>query len=425
MAVVNDLTQDAAGGATAGEPAPWKGFFDPDSKRLYAWDSDVDWWRGTYMHDLEKPVRVAARDGNGWMLPYTRIAERMVRDQPDTTAAIMGALFSWRTATIGQLQAGLCDLPVPAFDRGEPNLWGALNRLGMVNIGFSRRERVEGTILPHVWVSVGDNAQLVRKGMEPLADGRPWIRHVMASGMFRNMHAHARHNTFAAHTGLAFCHDPRIRLTGGDGWGAFRLIDPQAAKESGAHPAAGMDVVTLTQGNLLAGIEVQASAGAEFAGKFQRWARFLAFSPMSRRGIVCIWLFVKSRSSDGYADYMSPMRRFATLPEMAAGDPDVATRMGWATWDEWYEHGRPTPLFGTWTDMRGQRRSMFDESWRRYTPGHVNGVQATRDWGWRRMRDELLRVYGWDTAGWTFPDDMRGGFHGFAPYRGDGKEDAR
>ena len=137
---------------------PWAGFFDPADKRLYAYDSDVDWWRASHMATLEKPVKVAARDGNEWMMPYWKVAEAMVRAQPETVDAIISSLFAWRTATVSQLRAGLCDMPLPAFNRHEPGLWGALNRLGIINVGFSRRERIEGITLPQVWVGVGDDA---------------------------------------------------------------------------------------------------------------------------------------------------------------------------------------------------------------------------------------------------------------------------
>lgn len=395
---------------------PWAGFFDPADKRLYAYDSDVDWWRASHMATLEKPVKVAARDGNEWMMPYWKVAEAMVRAQPETVDAIISSLFAWRTATVSQLRAGLCDMPLPAFNRHEPGLWGALNRLGIINVGFSRRERIEGITLPQVWVGVGDDAKLVRHVLDYIGQGRPWLAQVMTSTLWRAMHTHARHNTFAAHVGLTACRDTRVRLTAGDGWGAFRLIDPQATRESGSHAAAGMDTVMLTRDNVLAGIEVQTTASETFMRKLERWARFLAFSPMPRRGMLCVWLFVQSRAADASPNFLPVVRALAGMPEMTAGDPDVASRMGWATWEEWYDHGTPTEHWGEYTDMRGNRRSIFDPMWRECTPRHVNGVKAAQDWGWRFMRDEMLRIYGWDMSGWAFPQDMRGGFHGFTPH---------
>ena len=70
------------------------------------------------------------------------------------------------------------------------------------------------------------------------------------------MRRHVRHNTYAAHVGLHLGVNPDIKLVGGDGWGAFRLIDPQAVSEAGLPHSCSTDITALASNNVLAGIEV-------------------------------------------------------------------------------------------------------------------------------------------------------------------------
>ena len=395
---------------TTGRAKPWPGFFDPDEwDKLYAYDSNVDWWRGDWAHDLEHPVQTVARAGNQWLMPYKTVAQNMVRTNREQVVSLMGALFSWRVATVGQLQAGLCDRPLPDFTRDEPTIYGALNRLGIINVGFSRRERMENITLPHVWLSVGNREDYVKE-LFPLVGAQPWLRHVITTGRYSSMRQHARHNTYASHIGLTAAHDPRVRLTAGDGWGAFRLIDPMAAQDASVWTSS-TDVTILTKGNVMAGIEAQ-SYNSFLDRKFANWAKLLAASPMQRRGLLCVFLFFPRpggwrKPSPGF------FQTVAQLPEMAAGDPPVATRLGYATWDEWYDHGYPTGRFGQYTDMMGVTRSIFDPEWSRYAPQNVRDPRTALDWGWHSMRRQLMDAWGWDVGSWTFPDDMRGGFHGF------------
>lgn len=391
--------------------SPWKYFFDPDDPMLFAKQSDLDWVSGDYVANLPHPVATASEEGNGWIMPYRAVAERMVRDDPETVLALVGALFSWRTATVDQLRAGLCNMPLPAFDRDQPNIYGALARLGVINVGFSKRERLEHIRVPQVWLAVGNDRDYV-ENIIPLTGRRPWFRKGLAAGSLYGVRQHARHNTFASHVSLAACHDPRVQLTGGDGWGGLRLLDAQAQADSGANIGAATDVTILTEGNVMASIEIQFGTN-RIKDKMERWVRMLAYSPMPRRGLLCIWLSSPMTHS-GSDNFPAAMTAMSQLPEMAAGVPPVAQRMGYAMWDEWFDHGRPTGRFGEYIDVFGTRRSIFDPAWRQYTPKHVTGIDGIRDWGWRQMRDELLNAWGWDTGSWRFADKWRGGFYGFA-----------
>ena len=390
---------------------PWRHFFDPEDPMLFAMQSDLDWVRGDYVATLPHPVATASEPGNGWIMPYRSVAERMIRDDPETALALVGALFSWRTVTVDQLRAGLCNMPLPAFDRDNPNIYGALARLGVINVGFSKRERLEHIRVPQVWLAIGNDRSNVESILS-LTGQRPWFRKGLTAGVMYGIRQHARHNTFAAHVSLAACHDPRVQLTGGDGWGGFRLLDAQAQAESGAHIAAATDATILTDTNVMAGIEVQVGT-SKIKDKMDRWAHMLAYSPMARRGLVCIWLSTPMPHA-GASNFPAIMEGVSQLPEMAAGVPPVAHRMGYATWDEWFDHGRPTGMFGEYTDVFGVRRSIFDPAWRQYTPRHVHGIDGIRDWGWRQMRSELYNAWGWDTGSWRFADKWRGGFYGFA-----------
>lgn len=388
---------------------PNANMFDPAAEGMWSLGSDVDWIRGDYVNGLEHPGQFARR--HPWLVANRLFAESMVKSNPRTVAAIVGALMSWRVCTIGQLHAGLSTLPVPDFQRDEPNLYGALCRLGVINIGFDPRERLEDITLPYTWISMGNKATLIRDALSGIESGQ-WFRKALASSRLNAMRVHARHNTFASHVGLALASDPRTRLVGGDGWGGFRFIDAQAVAESGMNRMSSTDVVALCGNNVLAGIEVQVTSN-DIEKKIRNWATLLAYSPMSRRGLLCVWLLVRDTAYGQYPSTANVIRRSRELSEMMVGEPSVAARMGFTTWEEWFDHGRPTDGFGSYEDMLGVRRSMFDDEWRRHTP-HVGRLDAIDEWGWRVMRDSLAREWGVDARGWTMPDAYRGGFYGFA-----------
>lgn len=383
--------------------------FDPDAPGMWSLGSDVDWIRGDYVHDLEHPGQFAQR--HPWLVANRMFAESMVKANARTVTAIVGTLMSWRVCTIDQMRAGLSRLPVPEFRRDEANLYGALCRLGVVNIGFNPRERLEGIELPDVWISMGNRATLIRDALSDIESGA-WFRMMLASSRLSAMRVHARHNTFASHVGLALAHDSRARLTGGDGWGGFRLIDPQAVAESGLNRMSSTDVVALCGNNVLAGIEVQATSN-DVEKKIRNWARLLAYSPMNRRGLLCVWLLIRDTAQRQYPCTQPVVRRARELSEMMVGEPSVASRMGVATWEEWFDGGRPTDGFGEYEDMLGVRRSIFDDAWREHTPT-VRPLDTITNWGWREIRDALASQWGVNAAGWRMPEEYRGGFYGFA-----------
>ena len=389
--------------------------FDPDDPSLWMLGSDVDWIRGDYVARLEHPGQFARQ--HPWLVANRLFAESMVRSNPKAVTAILGALLSWRVCTIGQLHAGLSAYPVPDFARDEPNLYGALVRLGAINIGFDQRERLEGVTVPQVWASMGNTASYIRDTLSCFESGA-WLRMALTSSRLSAMRVHARHNTYASHCGLMLARDARTKLVGGDGWGGFRLIDPRAVSEAGLNRVSSTDIVALTGGNVLAGIEVQAGAN-NMDKKLSNWARLLANSPMGRRGLVCVWLLIKDATRGEYP-YLNPvLRKTSDMGEMMVGHPSVAQRMGVATWEEWFDHGRPTEGFGSYTDLLGAKRSIFDDEWSRYTPS-VRPLDTVEQWGWQVMRDALKREWGVNADGWRMPDAYRGGFYGFAKGGSDG-----
>lgn len=384
----------------------WQGM-DPDDPSMFAYGSDVEWVRGSYAARLEHPV--VFQRINPWLPGDVLSAWAMAERERDAVVALMGTLISWRVCTVRQLQAGLCPARLPVFDRYSPNLYGALCRLGIINVGFSPAERLEGRIVPHVWLSMSNDAKLIRRGIRRLgADS--WTARTLTPGSLTAQHTHARHNTYAAHVGLTAMHDPRVSLTGGDGWAGFRDVDRQAAVEADTRLSSA-DVVILTKGNVLAGVEVQSSPHGVYE-KASRWARLLAYSPMRRRGLVCVWLTIPN-GNGAYSDLAAILGQLASQDTMMVGDPPVAARMGCARWDQWYAQGKPTGRFGGYVDMLGETRSIFDDAWSAHTPTPA-GIDHVRDWGWRRMRDDIRANWGWDASRWTFPESLRGGFAGFA-----------
>ncbi|MBT1162148.1 hypothetical protein [Bifidobacterium sp. SO1] len=386
---------------------------NPDDQSLWMMGSDVEWVRGDYVQAFQHPG-LLAKD-NPWLVPNRLFAETMIRSNKEAVTAILGSLISWRVCTVDQLQAGLAVAPVPEFDRYEPNLYGALCRVGAINIGFNPRERFEHITIPHVWLSVGYKKKLVSDALK-LFNGDRWLKDMLANGKLTSVHIHARHNTYAAHVGLAFTANPHTRITGGDGWGALTSIDAQSVSESGIDKLCATDLVTLLDNNVLAGIEVQSST-TNVEKKMKNWSRMLAYSPMRRRGLVCVWLFIRNQKDGKYPSVTPILERASQFDEMMVGTPSVAQRSGFAYWEEWFNpDGSPTERFGEYTDLTKNRRSLFDPNWKQYAPT-VRPLSVLDEWGWQVMRDSIRREWGWDVSMWTMPNAYRGGFYGFTGLR--------
>ena len=198
---------------------------NPDDRALWPMGSDADWIRGSDVANNEHPGVLAQR--HQWIVPNRLFAESMVKANSELVTSIIGALLSWRTCTVDQLRAGLSVKGAPEFHRDEPNLYGALCRLGVIDIGFSPYERFSGQIIPQTWLSLSSDKKLIRSTLG-LFNSATWLRRMLSDKQLIGMRRHVRHNTYAAHVGLHLGVNPDIKLVGGDGWGAFRLIDPQA-----------------------------------------------------------------------------------------------------------------------------------------------------------------------------------------------------
>ena len=383
--------------------------FDPADDEMWRMGSDVDWIRGDYVCGLKHPGQFAQE--YPWLVANRLFAETMVKANAEMVKSIIGALISWRVCTIRQLRAGLSVVPVPDFQRDEPNLYGALCRLGVINIGFDMRERFEHITLPEVWVSIGNKQQPIIDALR-LLDPGDWLRKLMSSTRLYNARPHARHNTFASHVGVSLLADERVKMVGGDGWGSFRLIDRQAVAESGLNHISSTDLVALCDNNLMAGIEVQGQR-VNMEVKVANWTKLLSYSPMQRRGLLCIWLLIRKAGVGVYPAFTNLIERTRQMGEMMVGDPTVASRMGIAYWDDWFDHGKPTGRLGEYTDMFGTQRSMFDPKWKEYTPT-PRPFSTLENWGWQVMRDAIREHWGWDASGWVMPEALRGNFYGFS-----------
>lgn len=385
--------------------------FDPAHETLWTTGSDVDWVRGSYIREYEHPMSLLAQ--NPWIVANEQSARYFVQSSSQMTRNLFGALMSWRICTVSQLNAGLANMPVPEFTRDGANYYGALARLGAINVGFDTSERLSGTPSSQVWLSMGNEKRYVRDVFK-LIGAEDWlVQSFNKSNLIANR-IHARHNTFASHVGLALAKDARTQLVGGDGWGGFRYIDLQSLQATmGAitQNTAATDIVCLGTNRTLTGIELQFNAH-NMRAKVQHWVDLLANSPMSRRGLLCVWLLGREASSGTLAPCQSIFEWASGLPQMMVGTPSVAQRMGWATWEEWFDHGQPTARFGQYHDMLGTTRSMFDADWTRYTP-MTRSTQSVQDWGWMVMRRQLQNEWGLDVSQWRMPEHYRGGFYGF------------
>lgn len=401
--------------------------FDPNREELWWGGSDVDWVRGSMIAEYEHPAVFARR--HPWLPGNEQQARRIILDHREETFRLLGALMSWRVCTVSQLLAGLCPIPLPEFNRDQPGLWGALARLGVINIGFSPRERLEGTQVNQIWVSMGNKRKYTLKLLKTLGTKGDMYRMYERSNMVA-ARIHARHNTYAAHAGLMLKQDERMVFTSGDGYSGFRRIDQKALDTAGLNRASAADVVALGCNGTLTGIEVQ-SGVRNMEKKIEHWAKLLANSPMQRRGLLCVWLLIPDATRWEYPVFNTLLDTAAGRPEMAAGMPNVASRMGVARWDEWFNNGRPTERIGQYRDMYGVERSIFDPQWAQAAPD-VPDMSRVTDWGWNQMRASIKEEWGWDTTGIPLPDEYRGRFYGLAfhndptvPKKGRGRHAAK
>lgn len=383
----------------------WKPKLNPDQPGLYGDRTDVDWIDLTRFGPGSDEYEWARNQP--WHVTKPS-AEAIIRRHPKETMGVIAALASWRTCAISQLQDGLCPVPVPDFDREHPNMYSALMALGVLKIGFSGRERHGYATIPQVWLALCIQRKQL-KHVFHIIDADPGAIQSIAANEKLRVRCNARHNTYACHLGLTLAKDSRCRFTCGDGWAGLRTIDPQARAEAGLPVATSGDLVALLTNNVLANVEVQTSGG-KIEEKASRWARMLAASPIDRRGIVCVWLAVRKRwanAIDFGPELLDPVRN---LPE--ASVPLVQQRMGFARWDEWFDpKGLPTSRLGTYTDLSGLTRSLFDPQWAQLAP-KPKPLSYACDWGWRTMRMQLRDYWGWDPKAWAYPQRLRGGFRG-------------
>ena len=167
---------------------------NPDDRALWPMGSDADWIRGSDVANNEHPGVLAQR--HQWIVPNRLFAESMVKANSELVTSIIGALLSWRTCTVDQLRAGLSVKGAPEFHRDEPNLYGALCRLGVIDIGFSPYERFSGQIIPQTWLSLSSDKKLIRSTLG-LFNSATWLRRMLSDKQLIGMRRHVRHNTYA------------------------------------------------------------------------------------------------------------------------------------------------------------------------------------------------------------------------------------
>ena len=186
----------------------------------------------------------------------------------------------------------------------------------------------------------------------------------------------------------------------------------QAVSEAGLPHSCSTDITALASNNVLAGIEVQVHPN-NMSQKISNWSKLLAYSPMQRRGLICIWLLIRDTSQWQYPALGSIIETASHADEMLVGDPSVASRMGIRVWDDWFdEQGNPTGGIGTYRGHAERERSMFSPDWSRCTPS-TKPVTTIRDWGWTVMDETIRHQWGWDVSGWRKRKHTGGGFYGY------------
>lgn len=397
---------------------PWKPFLNPLQQGLFDGSAEVDWLYGEYVRSLSKDYkRLAAREQ--WIVWDRRRAQLMVAAQRDAAVGVVGALLSWRSACVSQLQAGLCSVPVPSFDRSRETLWGALLRLGVIDVGFSKTERWGGLEVPETWIALSHREENLKRLLR-LLDLPQWYAAVLSSGKLHGQRVYAFHNMMCDHVGLAAIHDPRFSFSAGDGWCNLRSLDEKALRQSGSVTSiAGGDVLMMTRGGVAVAVEGQGTLQS-VEEKMRRWMRFLASSPMEYRGIVCVWLRMPNPHYGGEPDLAHVLERLRDDPLMLAGrSVPVSMRLGVASWGDWFDPmGRPAEGFGVFSDSFGIPRSVFDGEYSDNAPAAADASSLT-GWGRGVLAETFRRVWGLDTSGWAVPDSYLGGFPGAAVMKAD------
>ena len=320
------------------------------------------------------------------------------------------AVMSWRSVTVGQLRAGLSNAPVPLFDWLAPSLWGALLRKGWIDCGFPLSFRMEGTSPGDVWIRASQKQKNIRDWLQAVRQPL-WRLQVIADSGEVPQHAFARHNTFADHCGLTAVHDSRCVYTAGDGWCAFTALDPQAMRIAAVGRGAAGDVSWVTRDGVMVVGEVQSSTH-EVREKFQRWIQFLHASPFSRRGMICIWILIPSVNGT-YPSVSSIVSRLQVDPLVMTGVPSVGSRCGIVRWDDWFtSEGYPTDAWGSYVDLCGVPRTIWDSSFTSQVPVLAD-PRRMGEWGVPVVREGIRSVWGWDTSTWGCPSSLSGGWNGF------------
>lgn len=380
---------------------------NPLDSELFGYGADVDWYRGLYVLQ-NKATRFY--QNNPWIPVTIREADQIIATHQEEAWSVLCAVMSWRSVTVGQLRAGLANTPVPLFDWLAPSLWGALLRKGWIDCGFPLSLRMEGTPPGDVWIRASQKQKNVRDWLQAVHQPS-WMLRVIADSGEVPQHAFARHNTFADHCGLVAVHDPRCVYTAGDGWCAFTALDPQATRLAAISRGAAGDVSWVTGDGVTVVGEVQSSTH-EVVEKFRRWIRFLHASPFTRRGLICLWILIPS-SAGTYPSFASIVSQLSVDPLVMTGVPSVGSRCGIVRWDTWFtSEGYPTDRWGSYTDLCGVQRTVWDTCFVSQAPVLADPVGVVQ-WGCPVVRDVIKSVWGWDTSTWGCPSSLCGGWNGF------------
>lgn len=330
----------------------------------------------------------------------------LIRHQKQVVVTIFETLLMWRTVEITQLPA-LTKSVLPDFSWDTPNVYGALLRLGVINIGFDSTGMLTGKPRA-IFLSIGSVEVLNKRFLKQL--------HIPAymntllnapAGRLTATRQATMHNVLTAHVGVEALTDKRVQAVAGDGMSSFRMLTPSLSTVSNG---AGGDMTIFFTNGVSMAVEVQRTT-IKLLDKMSRWLDALAQSDMRERGLLCVWLLPRNVTNGAYASVQSYVDKIRELPVSGVADSTgvlAGSRMGVVEWDTWFDsYGRLTDRFGFFVDVFGHERYVMD-----FAGSMPIDWDKASHWGFRQVDSVLGDVFHVDTSMWSHPECLAGGLGG-------------
>ena len=284
-------------------------------------------------HDEQPPL--------DWLLDPVRFTKTL------TALAVVDA---WRTVTTTQVAK------FTGFDIAKPysQFWAAMWHSGLLDVGFASAGLLwtRGLRAPYVLLRPAQT-KVFEQQVAPLltyaehlavTGGTPWMVSRQAD----------RHNVLCNQLALHAAHIPAVGVVHGEKWGnagvlGFDSVGMPRPTDTGQlaldSTQASADLVVVRKDGLKIAVELTASTSSTFAPKVKRWAHVMSLSPLERSGLVV--LFVNASPPERYTQINKKVRQAISdaVQEAPAADKKMlASRIGYAGWQEWF------PALDTHTD---------------------------------------------------------------------------